>query len=101
MRTRDLLSVTGSMLTATLIICCSQAENKKASAVATAAPTKTAAQAAATLASPTATPFVSNAAAPPVSRVKSLPPEGGDKPTAAEVDGYSYSYKKDGEKTVA
>ena len=97
MRTRDPLSVTASMLTAALVICCSQAENKNATPQPTVAPTQTAAQAA----SPTTTPFVSNGAPPPVSRVKSLPPEGGDRPTEAEFDGYSYSYKKDGEKTVA
>ena len=97
MRTRDPLSVTASMLTAALVICCSQAENKKATPQPTVAPTQTAAQAAL----PTATPIVSNAEPPPVSRVKSLPPEGGDRPTEAEFDGYPYSYKKDGEKTVA
>jgi guanyl-specific ribonuclease Sa len=94
------------MLTAALALCCSQAENKNALPKPTAAPTQTAAApvsgaAVSTPASLTATPFVSNAAAPPVSRVKSLPPEGGDKPTQAEVGGYPYSYKKDGEKTVA
>ena len=46
-------------------------------------------------------PSVSQTAAQPVSRVKPLPPEGGDRPTEGEFDGYSYSYKKDGEKTVA
>ena len=96
MRTCDPLSVTASMLTAALVICCSQAENKNATARPTVAPTQTA-----TPASPTTTPFISNAAAAPVSRVKSLPPEGGDRPTEAEFDGYPYSYKKDGEKTVA
>jgi guanyl-specific ribonuclease Sa len=85
------------LLAAALVICCSQAEHKKATPVATATPTQTVGPAA----SPTTTPVVSNAAAPPVLRVKGLPPEGGDKPTKAEVDGYTYSYKKDGEKTVA
>jgi len=89
------------MLTAALVICCSQGENKNARPEPTVAPTQKAAATVATPASPTTTPFVSNAAAPPVSRVKSLPPEGGDRPTEAEVDGYPYSYKKDGEKTVA
>src|SRR4051794_2241157 len=85
------------MLTAALVISCSQAENKNATAKPTVAPTQTAV---ANVSTP-AMPVVSNAGAPPVSRVKSLPPEGGDKPTNAEFKGYPYSYKKDGEKTVA
>ena len=89
------------MLTAALVSSCSQAENKNTAAKPTVAPTQTAGPAASPSASPTTTPSVSNAAAPPVSRLRNLPPEGGDKPTAAEVDGYPYSYKKDGEKTVA
>lgn len=94
------------MLTAALVIGCSQAENKNDRPEPTAASSQTAAatvsgQAVSTPASPTATPFLSNAAAPPVSSGRNLPPEGGDKPTKAEVDGYPYSYKKDGEKTVA
>jgi hypothetical protein len=103
MRISPLLSVTASILTATLVICCSQAENKNATPEPAVAPTQTAGQ----TASPTATTSVSNAAVvsntspPPASSLKSLPPEGGDKPTQAEVDGYAYSYKKDSEKTVA
>ena len=89
------------MLTAALVISCSQAENKNALPKPTVAPTQTAVANVSTPASPTSTPVVSNAAAPPVSRVKSLPPEGGDKPTAAEYNGYQYSFTKDGEKTVA
>lgn len=37
----------------------------------------------------------------PVLRTKPLPPTGGDRPTEAEFNGYAYSYKKDGTKTVA
>src|SRR3954447_16882252 len=98
---RTLLLVIASMLTASLVICCSQAENKNVAAKPTVAPTQTAAANVPTLASPTTTPLVSNtsvsnAAAPPVSRVKSVPPEGGDIPRAAEFNGYPYSYKTDG-----
>jgi len=89
------------MLATALVTSCSQAENKNATAKPALANAQTAASTAPTPASPTATPFVSNTAAPPVSRVNSVPPEGGDKPTKAEFDGYPYSYKKDGEKTVA
>lgn len=85
-------------ITAAFVISCSQAENKTALPKPTVAPTQTAAP---NLSTPVP-PVVSNAAAPPpVSRLRHLPPEGGDKPTQAEVDGYAYSYKKDGEKTVA
>ena len=105
MRTSALLSVTTPittmLLTAALVISCSQAENKNTTAKPTVQPTQTAAPNVSTPASPTATPIVSNAATPPVSRLRNLPPEGGDKPIAAEFDGYRYSYKKDGEKTVA
>jgi guanyl-specific ribonuclease Sa len=101
MRTSASLSVTASMLTMALVISCSQAENKNALPKPTVAPTQTAATTVSTPASPTIPPFVSNAVAPSVSRIKSLPAEGGDRPTEAEVDGYPYSYKKDGEKTVA
>jgi guanyl-specific ribonuclease Sa len=94
-------SLIASMLTAVLVIGCSQAENKNALPKPTDAPTQTAAANVSTPAPPTTTPIVSNATAPPRSRLRNLPPEGGDKPTAAEVDGYPYSYKKDGEKTVA
>src|SRR5438045_2809832 len=102
---RRSLLVTATMLTAALVVCCSHAENKNAKPEPTAAPTQTAAATASTSASPTTTPFVSNsavvsnAAPPPVSRVKSVPPEGGDRPTEAEFNGYPYSYKTDGEKT--
>ena len=88
-----------SLLTVALVISCSQTENKSVTDKPTAAPTQVASVS--ILASPSATPAITNAVVPPVSRVKSVPPEGGDKPTAAEVNGYPYSYKKDGEKTVA
>lgn len=98
------LSVTASILMAALAIGCSQAENKNAIAKPTVQPTQTAASNISTSASPT-TPPVSNTAvvsnAPPVSRGKGVPPEGGDIPRAAEVNGYPYSYKTDGGKTVA
>lgn len=99
MRTSVLLSVTVLMLTA-LVICCSRAENRNAGSP-TATPTRSAVPAVSATASSTTRPFASDPDKPPVSRVKSLPAEGGDKPTAGEVDGYRYSYKKDGEKTVA
>lgn len=96
-----LISVTVSMLTAVLAIGCSQTENKNAAVKPTAAPTQTTAPTVAAPASPIVTPVVSNSAPTPSARLKDLPPEGGDKPTNAAFDGYPYSYKKDGEKTVA
>src|ERR1051325_6309556 len=98
---RTSLLVTASMLTAALVIGCSQAENKNTKPEPTVvATTQTAATNLSIPASPAARPVISNSAAPPVSRVKSLPPEGGDRPTAAEFNGYPYSYKTDNEKTV-
>jgi hypothetical protein len=99
MKTRHLLSVTASMLIAGLVFCCSQPENKNATAKPNAAPT--ASQTGASPASTTPTPLVSETAAPTVSRNKPLPPTGGDKPVEAEFNGYAYSYKKDDTKTVA
>jgi len=101
MRTSALISVIVSTLAAAFVMSCSQAENKNAIPKPAVAPTQTAAPTVSTPAPPTATSIVSNAAATPMPRLKNLPPEGGDKPTAAEFDGYPYSYKKDGEKTVA
>lgn len=89
------------MLTAVLLISCSQAEKKNTAANSNSAPTPTETGVVSTLLSSNAPELVSNSSVPPVSRVKSVPPEGGDKPTKAEVNGYPYSYKKDGEKTVA
>jgi len=89
------------MLTATLVIGCSKAENKNATVKPTVLPTQTTASAVSTSASLTATPLVSNAVAPRTPRNKQLPPVGGDKPTEAEVNGYPYTYKTDNEKTVA
>jgi hypothetical protein len=94
------------MLATALVICCSQAENKNATAKPTVAPAQTVVPNVSTSASTAATPFVSNApisnaGGPPGSRVKSLSPEGGDRPTAAEFDDYAYSYKTDGGKTDA
>lgn len=95
------VSIIATVLTASIVISCSQAENKNLPAKPTVQPTQTAAPIVSTPASPTATPSVSVPAAPPATRLRDLPPEGGDKPTAAEVGGYPYSYKKDGGKTVA
>lgn len=93
------LLVIGRVLTAALVISCSQSENKTPGAEANVAPTVS--QTAPPAASPTPRPSVSGAAAPPISQIKSLPPEGGDIPTEAEFNGYAYSYKKDSKKTVA
>jgi guanyl-specific ribonuclease Sa len=107
MRSAALYIVTASILFAGSATSCSQAEDKTAIAKPIAAPALTPAQAISPTVAPTqtavqsTTPFVSNTAPPPVSRGKNLPPEGGDIPTEAEFDGYPYSYKKDGEKTVA
>jgi hypothetical protein len=89
--------VTASILFAGLATSCSRAEDKSSTGKPNAAPT--ASQTAAPTASPT--PSVSETAAQPVSSVKPVPPTGGDKPTAAEFNGYAYSYKKDDTKTVA
>jgi guanyl-specific ribonuclease Sa len=99
MRTSPSLFVAVSMLAA-LVISCSRAENKNALPTPTAAPTQIVAANVSTPASTTATPLGSNAASP-FSRSRNLPPEGGDKPTNAEFNGYPYSYKTDGGKTVA
>ena len=50
---------------------------------------------------PVAVPTATPTGPPPVSRVKSLPPEGGDIPRPATFNSYAYSYKKDATKTVA
>ena len=98
MRKSALLSF---VLTAALVTSCSQAENKNALPKPTVAPTQTAAANVSTPASPNATPFVSNAAAPPRAGGGNPPPKGDEIPRAAEFDGYPYSYKKDDTKTVA
>ncbi|HMJ07532.1 MAG TPA: hypothetical protein VK468_00915 [Pyrinomonadaceae bacterium] len=99
MRTSALYTVTASILFALLVTSCSQAENKSSTGKPNAAPT--ASQTAVPAASKTPTPFVSETAALPVSRIKPLPPTGGDKPIEAKFNGFAYSYKKDGTKTVA
>lgn len=81
-------------LAAMLVISCgSAATNSLPAKPNTATPTPAA--------TPTTAPSAGNTAPPPVSRVKSLPPEGGDKPTRAEFNGYTYSFKTDATKTVA
>lgn len=75
---------------------CSRAENKNVAPASNASPTVTR-NVEPIAASPAATPT----GPPPVSRVKSLPPEGGDIPRPGEFDGYAYTYKKDETKTVA
>jgi hypothetical protein len=45
--------------------------------------------------------LASTSSPPPVSQVKSLPPTGGDVPRPGEIKGYAYTYKKDETKTVA
>ena len=98
MSTSATLSFIAWMFAMTLVISCSQSETKNTNAKPTVAPPKMAATAFVPVSSP-ASPVIANA--PPVSRVKSLPPEGGDKPTQAETQGYTYSYKTDGAKTDA
>lgn len=95
MRNSTLFLVIGSILAASLVLSCSQVENKNGTAVPNAAP------AVQRTAEPVASPVTTPSGPPPVSQVKSLPPEGGDVPRPAEYDGYSYTYKKDATKTVA
>lgn len=91
------LSIIPACLCAALAISCSQAEYKNLPAKPSATPTQTAPAGV----SNTALPSTANTASPPMSGQRNLPPEGGDKPTSAEYSGYLYSYKKDGEKTIA
>ncbi len=100
MRMSALFLITGSALTAALNISCSQTPNENATPKPNTAPTRSAVRNLNPV-SPTATPADGNTPAMPGSRLRNLPPEGGDKPTVAEFGGFSYSFKKDSEKTVA
>ena len=99
MRTAASNTLTAMVFFAGFVTSCSQAENKSLTHKPNTAPA--ASQTAAPADSTTPRPIVSETAAPPVSRMKPLPPTGGDKPIEADFNGYDYSYKKDDTKTVA
>lgn len=83
------------MLAAILTVSCSPVEDKNAPPAPNTAPVVN------RTAEPVSSPVTTPSSPPPVSQVKSLPPEGGDVPRPAEFNGYSYTYKKDATKTVA
>ena len=99
MRTWALLSIAASILAVLLVTSCSQSESKISNARPTATPTGS--QASVPVTSRTSTPSVPQTPAPPFPQSRNLPPTAGDRPTAAEFKGYTYSYKKDGPKTDA